>query len=94
MVTSQEIIERSFYMALMENTLRLGLTVDPNRYEKTKESMALYQQAVEEVKKNKNKFIQIFGVGNSQSKGERKLSQNRSRIRRIRSRRYRFKSIS
>lgn len=69
MVTSQEIIERSFYMALMENTLRLGLTVDPNLYEKTKESMALYQQAVEEVKKNKSKFIQIFGVGNSQSKG-------------------------
>ena len=64
MVTSQEIIERSFYMALMENTLRLGLTVDPNLYEKTKESMALYQQAVEEVKKSKNKFIQIFGVGN------------------------------
>ena len=53
MVTSQEIIERSFYMALMENALRLGLTVDPNLYEKTKESMALYQQAVEEVKKNK-----------------------------------------
>ena len=69
MVTSQEIIERSFYMAIMGNTLRLGLTVDPNLYEKTKESMALYQQAVEEVKKNKNKFIQIFGVGNSQSKG-------------------------
>lgn len=57
----------------MENTLRLGLTVDPNLYEKTKESMALYQQAVEEVKKNKNKFIQIFGVGNSQSKGMKEI---------------------
>ena len=55
MVTSQEIIERSFYMALMENALRLGLTVDPNLYEKTKESMALYQQAVEEVKKKGDK---------------------------------------
>lgn len=42
MVTSQEIIERSFYMALMENTLRLGLTVDPNLYEKTKDRAWLF----------------------------------------------------
>lgn len=35
--------------------------------------MALYQQAVEEVKKSKNKFIQIFGVGNSQSKGMKEI---------------------
>lgn len=69
MVTSQQIIERSFYSALLYRTKQMGLTLDPLDYNKSKESIAQYNLDVANIKKTKNKFIQIFGVGNNQSKG-------------------------
>ena len=69
MITSQTIIERSFYQALLEYTLNLGYTLDPSLYEKTIESSNQYAKDRDKIIKEKGRFITIYGVGNNQSKG-------------------------
>lgn len=70
MVSSEEIIERSFYMSLLRTTLINGLTLDPDNY-------LPISPAKQELLKNDmarlKKFIYIFGVGNNQSRGPKEV---------------------
>lgn len=67
MVDSQEIIERSFYSALLDTTKRMGLTLDPSEYPKAE--VKKYEQDIKKIKEEKGFYIKIFGVGSNQSKG-------------------------
>ena len=70
MVSSEEIIERSFYMSLLRTTLINGLTLDPDNY-------LPISPAKQELLKNDmarlKKFIYIFGIGNNQSRGPKEV---------------------
>lgn len=68
MINSQEIIERSVYQALLDVTIGLGYTLDPNKY--TPPSPKNESQFKEDMKKIQ-KFIAIFGTGNAESKGSK-----------------------
>lgn len=71
MVSSEEIVERSFYMNLLAVALKAGNTIDPNDYldpttgMPTKETEAKYQKDRKAIKK----FVYIFGIGNNQERG-------------------------
>lgn len=68
MVNSQEIIERSIYSALLQVTMALGYTVDPNDYlPATPENAKRFEEDV----KNLKKYIPIFGTANSSSKDKK-----------------------
>ena len=70
MVNLEEIIERSFYIALLHETLKRGLTINPDEYlvngeptEKTADQFEKDKQAIGK------KFIYVFGIGNNLSRG-------------------------
>ena len=68
MVNSQEIIERSIYMALLRVTVELGYGLDPNNYLPVSiENSEKFQQDL----KNLNKYIPIIGTGNAPSKDQK-----------------------
>ena len=70
MVSSQEIIERSFYMSLLRVALENNLTLDPDNYLPTsKESSNRYN----EDKQKLEKYIYIFGIGNNHSRGPKEV---------------------
>ena len=86
MVTSQEIVERSFYISLLHQTLIRGLTINPENYlvknedglwVPTRELNDQYihdKEAIEtELTKKGSGFYYIFGVGNNQSRGNKDL---------------------
>lgn len=86
MVTSQEIVERSFYISLLHQTLIRGLTINPENYlvknedglwVPTRELNDQYihdKEAIEtELTKKGSGFYYIFGVGNNQSRGQKDL---------------------
>ena len=86
MVTSQEIVERSFYISLLHQTLIRGLTINPENYlvknedglwVPTRELNDQYihdKEAIEtELTKKGSGFYYIFGVGNNQSRGKKDL---------------------
>lgn len=86
MVTSQEIVERSFYISLLHQTLIRGLTINPENYlvenedgllVPTRELNEQYlhdKEAIEaELTKKGSGFYYIFGVGNNQSRGQKDL---------------------
>ena len=86
MVTSQEIVERSFYISLLHQTLIRGLTINPENYlvknedglwVPTRELNDQYihdKEAIEtELTKKGSGFYYIFGVGNNQSRGKQDL---------------------
>lgn len=79
MVDSQEIIERSFYSALLETTLNMGLTLDPSQYFSDKVSVDKYERDKKEILRNEGQFIEVFGASNNQSKGSKNMG-NTSRI--------------
>ncbi|MCM1438799.1 MAG: hypothetical protein NC131_06260 [Roseburia sp.] len=70
MVTSEEIIERSFYIALLHETLKRGLTINPDDYlvdgEPTESTILRYEDDKKAIGKN---FIYVFGIGNNLSRG-------------------------
>ena len=66
MVTTQEIIERSLYASLMQVTLGINKTIDPELYLPLSKSN---QQRYQYDKDALDKFIYIFGVGNNQVRG-------------------------
>lgn len=67
MVTTQEIIERSIYASLMQVTLSLGKTIDPDLYLPVNSvNESRYKADKEAIGEN---FIYIFGVGNNQVRG-------------------------
>ena len=70
MVSSQEIVERSFYMSLLHTALKNGLTLDPDNYLPiTQDSQKRYLTD----KSSMGKYVYIFGVGNSQSRGKKEV---------------------
>lgn len=70
MVNSQEVIERSFYSALLSTAVKLGYTIDPMEFLPASiENQKKYEEAIKALP-NKP-FISIFGTGNNQSKGQK-----------------------
>lgn len=68
MVNSQEIIERSIYMALLRVTIELGYGLDPNNYLPVSvENSEKFQQDLKKL----NKYIPIIGTGNATSKDQK-----------------------
>lgn len=68
MINSQEIIERSLYSAILNAAIKLGYSLDPNKYLPVSEANA---KRFEEDVKNLNKYIPIFGTANSSSKDQK-----------------------
>lgn len=70
MVTSEEIIERTFYISLLYEALNKGLTIDPDKYlvngKPTESTLAAYEADKKLIGKD---FIYIFGIGNNHSRG-------------------------
>ena len=74
MVTSEEIIERSFYISLLYETMNKGLTINPDDYLIDKEGKKVptvetseqFQRDKEAIGKD---FIYVFGIGNNQVRG-------------------------
>lgn len=74
MVTSQEIIENTFYISLLNETLKRGLTINPEDYlDYSKKPPAPSLEGERRYNLDRktigNKFISIFGIGNNQSRG-------------------------
>lgn len=68
MVDSQEIIERSFYSALLNTTIALGYSLDPDSYLPI--SIENQQRFMQDMK-NLPKYIPIFGTANATSKDQK-----------------------
>ena len=66
MVNSEEIVERTFYIALLHSALQLGVTLNPDDYLPLSENN---QELYEKDKANLNKFVAVFGIGNNQVRG-------------------------
>ena len=70
MVTLEEVIERSFYISLLHETLKRGLTLNPDDYlvdgEPTEKTAEQFEKDKEAIGK---KFIYIFGIGNNLARG-------------------------
>lgn len=68
MVNSQEIIERSFYSAILGVAIDLGYTVNPDDFlPVSQENSNRFKDTI----KNLDPYIAIFGTGNNQSKGQK-----------------------
>lgn len=66
MVNSEEIVERTFYISLLNSALKRGLTLNPNDY------LPLSPENESKFKSDRGsmeKFIPIFGIGNNQVRG-------------------------
>lgn len=78
MIDSQEIIEQTFYICLLRETLNRGLTINPLDYldmstvppKPTVEGENRYLRDRTSIG---DKFISIFGVGNNQSRGSKEV---------------------
>lgn len=70
MISSQEIIERSIYSALLKTLIYLNYSLDPLDYYPVDENNKnKFKSDKEAIKKEKGFFIDLFGVGNNQSRG-------------------------
>ena len=70
METSQTVIERTLYASILRVALNAGVTVNPEDYLPVSvENQKRYQQACEALKT----FVGIYGVGNSQVRGQKIL---------------------
>lgn len=66
MVKSEEIIERTFYVCLLNVLLKAGLTINPDDYQPLSlENEKRFQADKEALPK----FVYLFGVGNNQVRG-------------------------
>ena len=66
MVNTEEIVERTFYICLLQTALKKGLTLNPEDY------LPLSQENEKRFQADKDampKFIPIYGIGNNQVKG-------------------------
>lgn len=70
MVNLEEVIERSFYISLLHETLKRGLTINPDEYlvngEPTEKTAYQFEKDKQAIGK---KFIYVFGIGNNLSRG-------------------------
>lgn len=72
MIDSQEIIERSIYSSILKTLVDEGYTVDPHNYDANYDaSLDQFKADMEQIILDKKYFISLFGVGNSQSRGEK-----------------------
>ena len=71
MVTSQQIIERSLYVALLRVALSIGRTINPEDYLPV--SAENQKRQAEAIKKLGKNYVAIYGVGNNQAKGAKTL---------------------
>lgn len=73
-ITSKQVIQRSFYQALLEVALARGYTLDPNNYPNQNkadaEKFLADRQAIEN---QKGYYVDIYGVGNNQARGGKDL---------------------
>lgn len=70
MVSSQTIIERSIYSAILETLISTGYSLRPDDYFPiSTENSKRFNQDKESIKSNKGTFISIYGIGNNQSRG-------------------------
>lgn len=70
MVNSQEIIERSIYVAILNMAIKLGYTINPEDYLPTSAVNAeRFKEDLKKITDDKGFYISIFGVGNNHSKG-------------------------
>lgn len=69
-ITGQEIVERSFYQALLDSAIRRGLTFDPHPYEGDQDA---YAAAREQFVKDKGFILDVFGNANPQSRNMKQL---------------------
>lgn len=70
MVTSEEIVERTVYICLLNKAIEYGVTINPDLYLPiTQESNKQYEADIKALKK----FIPIFGIGNNQVRGVKTL---------------------
>lgn len=70
MVSSQEVVERSVYIALLNMAIKLGYSVNPEDYLPPNEDNAkLFKEALEVIVGKKGFYVGIFGVGNNHSRG-------------------------
>lgn len=66
MVQSEEIVERTFYVSLLNTAIKMGYAINPDDYlPATPENEAKYHQDKEAIPN----FVSIFGVGNNHSRG-------------------------
>lgn len=73
MINSQEIIERSLYSSILEVTIAMGYTVDPNNYLPiTVENSNKFKEDVKAITDAKGHFIEVFGTANNASKDAKK----------------------
>ena len=71
MVTSQQVIERSLYVALLRVALSIGRTINPEDYLPVSTENQKRQE--EDIKKLGKNYIAIYGVGNNQARGVKTL---------------------
>lgn len=72
MVDSQQIVERSFYKALLQATVNAGYTLDPATYLPiSPANESAFNTAKANIISTKGYFISIFGNGNNQAKQEK-----------------------
>lgn len=70
MVNSQEIIERSIYVAILNMAIKLGYTINPEDYLPTSAANAeRFKEDLKKITDEKGFYVSIFGVGNNHSKG-------------------------
>lgn len=70
MISSQEIIERSVYSALLETLISTGYSLRPDDYFPiSTESAKKFQLDKKSIEADKGFFIPLFGIGNNQSRG-------------------------
>lgn len=68
MINSQEIIERSIYQALLNASIKLGYSLNPNNYLPISiENQKRFKEDMDKL----NKYIWVFGTGNNQSKDKK-----------------------
>ena len=64
MVNSQEIIERSIYVAILNMAIKLGYTINPEDYLPTSAVNAeRFKEDLKKITDDKGFYISIFGVG-------------------------------
>lgn len=78
MIDSQEIIEQTFYICLLRETLDRGLTINPLDYldmstVPPKPTVDGENRYLKDRASIGDKFISIFGVGNNQSRGSKEV---------------------
>lgn len=66
MVNSEEIVERTFYVSLLNVMLKMGVTINPDDYlPLSPENEKKFHEAQDAL----DKFIFLFGIGNNQVRG-------------------------